>query len=544
MPLYYEFPEELKAGSEVADQMAATFVKQWVAFLTKDPILMDVEDLDKAYQISQTLKGYEEKFQDIFEAYYHHRERAVTPQMLIDNALELVKTMVGYLDQKCILFLDEGQYLANRYYAEGDPEKKPERCEGVIGAVMQHPYIWLLLSGSRVSSLHYDIISGSRANKIAKRGLQPLRERDAMELVRKVVEAGGYQVYPGIEKDVYSLVGGNPYYIMTLFKRETQYTGIKEKSKSFTSPQELQEVFEFEGLDAKGEIFNFWLEHYAENEEHLNANPPHRPGLSYQLLKYLADRPGETIYFEILEEEFGLSNGELKERLYRLEEADLIRTNRFIGQAEGLKDQVLSLVIRQLEHFRKTSNTLPILEAQAIISQRLGLVESDVKDLRENVDKAHKHIRKVSGRLSNMQGRLAELTLAEKIQTGEGWFEGMEVGELNNINVSLKNGKGYQVDIYGEVGINGHSAKPSLRKGKGGRKPGKAALAVEVKERERKVNIPEARKYLEALHTLKSTKKVRHIVAIYISKGGFSGSAAKLLEDNGVYTGTQEYFGL
>lgn len=550
-PLFYEFPDYLTPASVVAEEMATTFLKQWMAFLTKDPALMDIGDLQKAYEVSQTIKGYEEKFQNIFNAYYYHRDRVHDPASIVNLSLKLVDFISGYVDQKCILFLDEAQRLATRIYDDNNPQKKPVRCEGVIGTVMQNPRIWFMPSGSRISTLHYEIITGERANKVGKRNLEPLWEHEALELVKKIVEINRYEVYEGIEKDIYQLVGGNPYYILSLFKEETRYGQSQGKQKSFRTPKELKEVFEFEALHEKGEIFNFWLEHYEENAKLLNSNPPNRPGLSFEILKHIADTTIDKrdiyIPFANLAKKFDLSEEEFKEKIYNLENADLVRTNRWAYIVEGMTDRVFSLVIRQLEHFRKSKSSRPSPEAQAIMDKRLGLLESEVGSLRKDVNKAKKAVQRVSGTVGNLVGQRAEMDIEEKILQKKGWFARMKVEELQSITVPLGNGKGHQLDRFGHGALQGDLTElfvgsKSASKGRKRRKTGKVALVVEVKDREKKVDLREAKRFIGALYELVKKGKPGDIVAVYISKGGFTKGASDLLDKSGVHQGSRRDF--
>jgi hypothetical protein len=248
-----------------------------------------------------------------------------------------------------VLFIDEAQELARLIGRNG----KEVDCASSMCITADENSIWMLISGSAVSMLTHKVVRKGLANRMEKWNFPTLLESESNELVQKIVEKNQIKVYEGIEKDIYTITNGNPYYIQTIFGPNKQYERIAKKKKSFGTKEELKAVFEFETCHTEGKILNFWKEHLEENKENLNKEAPENKGLAFKMLFYIAEKrrtawlEEKDNYPEVsvpeLAKEFKIEERLVEKKLEQLQNADFV--DMFGAIAIPTTDIVLSFVL-------------------------------------------------------------------------------------------------------------------------------------------------------------------------------------------------------
>jgi len=125
-----------------------------------------------------------------------------------------------------------------------------------------------------------------------------------------------------------------------------------------------------------------------------------------------------------------------------------------------------------------------------------------------------------------LKGEKLEDFIKGALEKGKGPLNGYKiVRDLDNcVKVGLGGKRRYEIDLCGE-----------LKETNGKRKKGKVGLAVEVKNwKDKKIPIGEARRFVQAMATLKKEKRYRQVVAIYVSQSGFTKPAQKYLQENNI----------
>jgi hypothetical protein len=326
-----------------------------------------------------------------------------------------------------------------------------------------------------------------------------------------------------------NLVGGNPFYILSLFDTESHYKDIKNKEKSFRTPDELKEVFEFEASHEKGLIYTFWEEHFQNNAEKLNQDSKNKPGLTLKMLYYITRNRNRVLHYSELEKKFQLETAEVKEKVWQLIHADLATKGGDFQEVQGLQDEVLFLVLTRM-HYSAILDKPSKQAAEKIFSQEMDQhIRTIVKEETQPMEKA---IRSLRGHVNVLQGRDLEEQVREALLKGRLDIGSYRIiGDINDINIHIPKGRTCQIDLMARLVEKG-------KKKTGKRK--KVALAVEVKNWKRRIYIGEARTFLKAVQKLKELNKFTHIVMMYISRSGFSEPAAELLTRHKVRLATLE----
>ena len=389
----------------------------------------------------------------------------------------------------------------------------------------------------------YQILALPLGNRVNRHPFGLLEKEPSWELIKKNMAQWGHTGYPGIEEDVYSLTGGNPFYIISLFKENEYYIKKKGKPKSFHTKEEMEEVFLFEATADKGKIFDFWQEHFKENAQLLNNDPIGRKGLTYQILHYIA-KESRPIYWQELQEKFELSLEEVEHKVKQLIEADFLEETN-MGLIQIIPDQALLLALLTMKYSVLSENPTPAsykAEIEKILRQRLEKVHNKVTEVKEHVTEVEDHVVRLAKRVKTIEGFFsvakgdkAEERVKESIRNREDIFAPYSIsGDLESINIRSKENKKYQLDIVGIL-KNGEEKAGALAGEKGKEK--RKALVVEVKDRKQKIYLSDAKKFVAAMKQLKKERRWNKVVGVYISASEFSKEALKYLKQHRVKIG-------
>ena len=531
VPLYFSFTNEERAIRKVSDKMALTWLTQWLAFLQKTPEVLEIKNESQFKERLRQVENekWREKLLNALED-YHHLKAGEEREEVIRAALDMLNTLERGFKMPCMVMLDEIQEMESGVLK--DNQGNSVYCADKLFAIVTNPKIWLVATGSRVSMLCNKVIENPLANRVYKRRFFPLTQEDSFELVHKFMALQGFEGYSGIEKDVYNLVGGHPFYIISIFEKKSHYKSQKGREKSFRTKEELQEVFEFEAGEEKGIIYRFWKKHIAENAQKLNQDTG-QEGLTLKILYYLVRSEKRGISPEELDEKFQVDNiQEVKKKMQQLIDADLA-VKVFPGKIRGLNDRVFALILpnvyyeeitgekseqKRKEAFRKEIRALMKKEINPILEDRIRPVEAKIA-------KVSSRVVSLQGSVNVLQGKHLEEQVREAIKRGRIVLEkGYKlIGDLNSVNVQQPKEKDYQIDIVGYLEKEGKTKKRE-----------KVGLAIEVKNWEKKIYTGPAEHFLKACAQLKKLNKFTRLVTIYISRSGFSKPATKILRKHHV----------
>ena len=521
MPFYYSFPQqengELFELQTIVEKTSLELLQQAVAFMTKDPEVFDLKHeelvydyivakkMPKASIIVKNLRMTKEK-----------RRYAKGPDLLA-MVWETCDDIASIWGKKTMIIIDEAQEMDLVLCQNG----KLCPCGNSICDIIQQDHILTIVSGSLVSILVHKFLGDKKANRFYKATFAPLKEHHAYQLIQELVQDQGY---PDIAKDVYELVGGHPYYIRTLLTPTMQYAEVKNKVKSFGSQQELKEIFDFEVFHSRGTIYDFWRRHLVKYSDSLNNDPKDKKGLAVKILYKIVTSEKSQISFDEIAKELNVKISQVKEKILQLRDADLVEALDFRDEALKIADQVLGVVLAS--SFQKILFNSKE-EAQAEID-RLTRLEDRMQTLEGNVEKVEQGLQLMSNNgVKSAQGAINLLEgirnenkvhrkLTKSIKKRLGIFKNYRcLGSLKSVNVSTTNGRGCQIDIFGEM--------EDLENNR------KVNLVAEVKNRKAKVSSTDVEKFIATILLAKQKYGVKDVVAVYVSTSGFSKPAQEML---------------
>ena len=427
IPFYYSLQEEqYRHLKPLCYDILFEFAKQAVAFALQDPAIVKI---NRPELFRELLKNRPEPWKvDILDsweyAYPKKIEAAIGPDRL-NHVWLFINEMSNLFHKSCVFIFDEAQELARCVLHEAAEAKYPS-LEGIDPQLLQkyilpsheslkfihnNARIWILLSGSCVSMLMYRVISHGLENRFQKTPMEPLGQDEAMELVRKIVTSKKVNGHDRIAEQVYELVGGNPFYITTLFEQD-----LWQARKTFDSPAAVEAAYRREVLEQRGKIFRFWNEHLRKNAEVLNHETPEEQRKTYQLLRYIASVRGEELPYWKLETAFPEMDN-LMPKLLKLQEADLLLTDvdlrRESGEVYGLRDNVLAVAVTNI-YYRQLFNDPHSKHKEeelrkAMRGEILEVVKTVVKPLRRKVKKVVNTVKPLRSKVKTIEHRVENL---------------------------------------------------------------------------------------------------------------------------------------
>jgi hypothetical protein len=563
VPLFYTFPQDEGMGDkkklklqDVADEMAITFIKQIAAFVCNRP---DWLKLAEDRFIKEVREINNDTSREVIEALeiFHKEQKKYSSFYKICGVFRILVSLLALLKKRCFMVIDEAQEMDASVYDEtGDLIT----CSPALFEINQMTNkLMLVLSGSEVSMLHYNILAPAMRNRISPQTFSPLEENESEELVAKFLQQHGYAGYPGLGKAIHQLTGGHPFYIQLLFDPfGSRYAKQKGRAKSFTSCQELQEVFDFEAKDSAGLIFTYWDAHFERNATKLNCDGD-QPGLTARILYYIALRnreqlrnpnPPESpdiVNFEDIMQDLKLTMNVVMEKARQLRDADFLYADMQATRVNYISDRVLPLFL--LEKYYKKILDNPTIKGKNAeqkkywqlvalgdkvdtIAKKQVVQEKKMAAVRRTIKSHDKRIRRQDRDLSVIKGCKLEEEVAQVIRKGHAMFNGYQGCELMKIHIPQPGSKGevYEIDLFAAARKVGRKTIP--------------ALAIEVKNLKGKVYIAEAERFVAKISALKAAHKLRKVAAYFVSRNGMSRNAAALLTQNGVQVVAAEELGI
>ena len=359
-------------------------------------------------------------------------------------AWNVISRLIEEYDKPCIVILDELQELSSGVIVNDKGDKL--ECHTRLLSLLTMGGVTVIGTGSSVGMMTNKILEYPVSNRIRRWKLYELEDEDIKELVRVMVEKEGYEVYEGLWRDIKGYVGGNPYYIITLMEDSERYTKIKRKKKSFRNREELEEVYKFEVLSKEGEIYKHWDRHLKKYEDKLNDEGERR-GLTFRLMKCISDMRGDVVYMskivkEMKEREGEIEEKEIRERLKRLNEADLIESYSTTDDSVvKLMDKVLRdaiSIIRSKEIYgiddKREAEEVVLKEKEERIKMELEEEKRKREELEARVKHIEKSMRKVIGKINYIMGNEYEEKIKELLQEGsiDIGYKYQVIGDIRN----------------------------------------------------------------------------------------------------------------
>lgn len=521
MPIYYRVTDWDKLLQDFVVDYYINFVKQYVAFRLKDPLLVrapnKMETLIKCLSHADQLKG-DYILEDV-EGFLKSLETATRPadfHSLWGIHVSTASMRVAeWHERPMVVILDEFQEMDSTVYWDQDSKKQGVPIGGLTRAFYYHctsRAAPMLVAGSAVTILSAKVLGKGFPGRFGYWKLGPMSDEDGATLSLKWAARQGVETTFEMCLAISRMVGGNPEYIKCIFTSDILPSRILDL-------ETVERLIEFEVT--QGKIWAFWDRHFAENMERINDSDAAR-----RIVLYIAKRAGEAITAREVERDLDIDYQPALDRLRLLTKADII-SGDIPGwdSFQGLQDKMLYKYI-----------TLTLRGPVERVDQEQ--VRLDVRrDLAREIEAISADLETMRGTWSQVIGRSAEIFVENVMYKFDGrtvrgaLFNAEEevrlpdFTEVYRTRTQMPGERGYQIDVFGRAEEDGEDI----------------GWAVEVRKREPKFGLPDVAKFRGALESVQREKRLDRVVGWVFSTGGFTGEAAQELKAAGVlYSTTAE----
>jgi len=507
IPFHYGFSDKKIWFPDFVKEYYQKFASQYISFLERDEIIAH-EPLPL-----ELIKEYGQKNKiDLFvgdiDSLLYNEEKG-SFDLMWRTACAAPQRFAAIYGKPVLVILDEFQYSSNTVFYNKSDQVPDDSMPGSYHNLVESKIAPMLVTGSYVSWMVDIMTKHLEAGRLTPYYIEPyLSKEEGLQAVYKYAEVFDENITNKTAEQINELCMSDPFFISRVFKSNCD-------NKNLAIRQGVIDTVHYEIANKRSMMSKTWKEYIDKTIKKINdANAKN---ILLLLSKY-NDR--EWTPMQIRDElQLKLSTKEIHRKLEQLVEADLIEEGSTDIRYEGLKDGTLYLVIT--ERFKDEIKTFtPDLLTN--FNEKLSNLEKQNKSLK--------------ARLNNLVGKFAEYQLATDFRTRKRfslsiYFEGVkDKTRLNIIDVSMrvkiqrKDGKEMEFDIVATSDC-------------------KREVIVEVKKWEKKVGVQVVRDFIDKFDVYSKMFSKKKVLPAFLSVGGFTAPALKLLKSKKIGTATQiEYY--
>ena len=485
IPFYYEVKEGKLWAVDFCQDFYLSFMFQYIAFKTRDPKYMALSQ--RAIKRFADAKRGAEKVGDYLIQHVIDMEELMQEKrigLIWAAARDTPWTLAAQQDERIVQFIDEFQFLNSEiYWDEAKTNQADDFAAGYMSTA-EYRNAPLLISGSWVGWLMQDLQS-MLPGRFSIWYLEDMPEGEALEMIYRY---SLLENIPVTAETAYLLAGlteGNPFYISALMRS-------KYSAKDLTSEEGVLCTLEFETLNRKGEIRGTWLEYIDSALPRINEK------YAKEIVLYLSQDRKRFISRQKLKRELQLdmSDSELRKKLKALLRCDIIEENYF--KYRGVQDNIFDKIFRS-EYGEDIDEFVP------------AGARHEYQALFEELTQKYNRL---SGEYNRYKGAFAEFMIIQHLlrayqnpalyhallQNLPPDFEFIPYARVWAYYSPPLHQPQFQIDVFAQ---------------------GTIALIGEVKHRQKKFSLPEAREFAHKAAELMRLEGVARYQLFVFSSGGF-----------------------
>ncbi|MCP4688339.1 MAG: hypothetical protein GY859_09820 [Desulfobacterales bacterium] len=500
IPFYFEIKETKQWFVDFSVQYFLTFIYQYIAFKTRKREYISYSKVSFSKALKTARKESLDYLVDIIEDVEQAKKKEYF-DILWDMARDAPRTIAEYNDERVIQMIDEFQFI-NRYIFRDKACKN--RMSDLAGSYLhtcEYKNAPMLVSGSWVGWL-MDDLNRYLPGRFVKKPLGGLPEGERVEMIFKYALLGNTPVTEDTAWLIANLTEGNPAYINALF-----HSGLE--GKDLGAEEGVRRILEYETLHPDGSINATWMDYIDSAFSRINDK--YAKSIVLYLCKYRDRKVGRTELKQKLKIE--MSDRELEKRLKALYRADIIEADQ--GFYRGVRDNIFDKVFRM-----SNADDIDKFVTEEAPDEYKALFESILKKFK-----------RLSGEYNRFKGAFAEFMIFSHLgsaafRNSERFksmmnnlpedFEFVEYDRIWSYTTPPLHEPEFQVDLFARAGKGGYS------------------LIGEVKNREAKFSVKEARHFMEKVEELKKLEQVGESVSCVFSLGGFFKNTMDFFRKNGI----------
>jgi len=405
------------------------------------------------------------------------------------------------------IIIDEFQVLTEVY----NPDK--DRLYDVTNS-FQHacedPHAPLLVSGSSVSMLVEEALSGMLSGRFTIWRLKPLEQAYATDLAKLMAQHTQTPMSDQLALKIYETTQGYPYSIERIM-----YTAAQEKEE-LPNVDALDKIVFYELTNGLGVLHNHYEDEYAKYIRQLNGDQ-----ITRRILYWITNQEDDqvTITPHKVAESLGLDHLQVRDSLNKLQRLDIIE--RHVGNVFwGPLDPLLAKYLNYIHHVE--IEHLPPQDAKAKLQQALRQQQGAF-----NWELGHMSEVIVAGAMRCFDYRVVEGSQYFNVE-GDVRLPYMQ-DILRRVGI-INGGHAYEIDVIGEHSLNGYRDGQN-QDGQNGL----GAWLVSVRYQKGKMTKPNVEQFIRQAAEVQAEKQYGAVTRWYFSKAGFTGPAQLLLREEGIY---------
>jgi hypothetical protein len=386
IPIYYEVKESKQWAVEFCKDFFLTVVYQYTAFRSRktEYLARNIpKDFDKARNIVKK-EGLD------FLADWVDVVRSLVAEESVDFLWTTVRDFPLGLatrdDMRIMQIIDEFQYLNRKMYVD---QKKTRLLDDFAQAYMstaEYKNAPLLVSGSWVGWLMYDLLKMPARFKLSS--LKNMPESEAAEMIFKYSAIKKIMVTPETVHLIATLSEGNPFYITALMQSEFQH-------KDLTTREGVLATLEYETLNEGGGIRGTWMEYIESAFDRINEKN------AKNIVLYLSKNRERPVSRKEIREKLvpDMDDYDLEKKMRALIKTDIIQRGRSNFYYQGVQDNIFDKVFRGQY-------------AEDIEAFDPSEITRDYKALSEDIRRKYNSL---SGEYNHFKGKFAEFIIIRKL---------------------------------------------------------------------------------------------------------------------------------
>ncbi len=501
VPFYFEIREADQWIGDFAREFFLTFIYQYIAFHSRNPGYLSpvlTKTFPNASEISE-----KEGFGGVTAIIEGVRALAETESAdTLWNAVRDIPRGVAYQnDERIVQMIDEFQFINHFVFRDKDCTMRIKNLAASYLHTCEYKSAPLLVAGSWVGWL-MDDLNRFLPGRFLKDPLGNLTEDESVEMIYKYAHIEKVSVTEETVWLIAHLTEGNPFYISALFR--SKYPG-----RDLATGEGVRKTLEFETLNTDASINTAWMEYL--DSAFSRINDVH----AKEIVLFLSKNRHRYVSRKELKKKLNLdiTDIELEKKFRALHRADIIEED--YGRYRGVRDNIFDKVFR-----RSYSDDID----RFVTEEAPG----EYKDLFREIQERYQ---KLSGTHSRYKGAFAEFMIIHRLihdvlRQGELYkslvknlpddFAFAEYEEVRGCHSPPLHEPEFQIDILAKAKGDGYS------------------LIGEVKNRQAKFSVKEAREFREKAGELAKLENVGKAVLFVFSVSGFFKNTVTYMEKHGI----------
>ena len=328
VPFFFRMPEQPYDTNGFGHIFYRSFLSQYMGFLNRDPELINnpvsLGELEELTRDDPFLAR---------DVRIMKETNMMTPTLVWNHAQSLPHRLAKTKDIRVIQIIDEFQYMNRWIFMDQWPEKQVDLCHSYMG-LAESKYAPLLITGSYIGWL--TTILNHMTARFKERRLGDLTDEDALATVYNYAAIEKKPVNDETAAYIAAVAYNDPFYISQIFR--TDLPGL-----DLTTNEGVRAALQYETTLGQGFTAKMWMEYVAEGLQRVNDIN------GKKIVLYLAkhgdeERTRDQIKADL---ELDISDKDLGDRLYMLEQADLIAPGSSNYRFKGLGDPIFEIVFRK-----------------------------------------------------------------------------------------------------------------------------------------------------------------------------------------------------